>query len=767
MTDVQQLLQERNAVITASPLTGRQFAEALSEVTDRWLAAVFAEAVDGPAGARGRIALAAVGGYGRGLLAPGSDLDVVLLHDLRRGIDEVATRLWYPLWDSGVKLGHGVFTVKDAGRLAGDELDAATAQLTARSISGDDQLVLDLRSGAERSWRKRSGAWLTSLSVRVDQRHATAGEVAFLLEPDLKEGRGGLRDVQALRWGQAAGLELGPADDEQLDDAEDTLFIVRVALHRVTGRATDVLRLEDQDAVAAAAGFADADSLMAEVSAAGRTIAWIADETWARLRSSAKGVRAPADRVVAPGIELRDGAVRLASTVDPSTDLAVVFRVATAAARHRVPIETATLERLAAELPPFPARWPAGASSELVGLLLEGHAAIGPIESLDRFGLVVRVLPEWVTVRNKPQRNAYHRFTVDRHLLEAVANAAELADRVSRPDLLVLGALLHDLGKGLPGDHTDNGVILARALGTRFGLSADDAEVVVALVRHHLLLPDVATRRDLSDDTTISSVAETVESPLVLELLHALTEADSLATGTSAWGSWKAELVASLVERVAHVIGGGDVREVTWRLFPSAHVLTLMARGGVHVVGEGDRLITVAPDRQGLFSRVAGVLSLHGLDVLAAEAHSDEHGMAANELRVVVPRHGMDWSKVTADLERALEGQLAIEARLAERARTSRKRKRTMAEPIETSVRLDNDASSNATVVEVKARDSVGVLYRITKALAELALDIRHATVQTLGDGVVDTFYVRGADGKVEDPFHIREIERAVLHAVG
>lgn len=757
-------LGARAALVREAPVGGLAFGAALAEATDRWLAQVFEDAA---AGSRGRVALVAVGGYGSGLLAPGSDLDVLLLHDLRRGVDDIASRLWYPIWDGGVKLGHGVFTVKDALRLGQDELDAATSQLAARPVAGDAGLAEELRAGALASFRKRSATWLAELARRAAERRSAESEVAFLLEPDLKDGHGGLRDIQTLRWAAHVGLELSDAARAELADAEDTLFAVRVALHRVTGRAVDVLRLEDQDAVAAAAGFADADSLMAEVSTAGRTVAWIADESWSRLGRTAKGARLPADRPVAADVEIRGGEVHVTEGDDPAADPTVVFRVATAAARHGLPIATATLQRLADQLPPFPARWPAGAVDELVALLLEGHAAIAPIESLDRFGLLVRVLPEWVTVRNKPQRNAYHRFTVDRHLLEAVANAADLASRVSRPDLLVLGALLHDLGKGMPGDHTDVGVELAGRLGPRFGLSADDTEVVVALVRHHLLLPDVATRRDLSDDTTISQVAHTVGSPLVLELLHALTEADSLATGPSAWGSWKAELVASLVERAAHVLGGGDVREVTWRLFPSAHVLALMARGGVQVVPEQNRLLTVAPDTPGLLSRVAGVLSLHGLDVLAAEAHSDEHGMAANELRVVVPRHGIDWPRVTADLERALAGQLAIEARLAERARTYRKRRRTMAERIETSVRLDNDASSNATVIEVKAPDSVGLLYRITKALTELALDIRHAKVQTLGDGVVDTFYVRTVEGKVLDPFHAAEIERALLHAVG
>ncbi len=381
---------------------------------------------------------------------------------------------------------------------------------------------------------------------------------------------------------------------------------------------------------------------------------------------------------------------------------------------------------------------------------------------------MVKLLPEWAPVRSRPQRNAYHRFTVDRHLWEATANAAELAERVRRPDLLVLGALLHDLGKGYPGDHTDAGMALVRRIGPRLGLPPEDVEVLVALVQHHLLLPDVATRRDLSDRSTISAVAAAVGSAGVLDLLHALTEADSLATGPSAWGSWKAELVEDLVDRVRVVVGGGDVRDAVWRLFPSPEVLATMAEGRTEVSVTDDRITVVTPDRPGTFSRIAGVLTLHGLGVLDAQAHSDEGGMAASQFRVAVPAHGIDWQPIETNMRRALGGELAIEARLAERAATYRGGRRSSAGDLAPPrVVVDDEASSNASVVEVRAPDRVGVLYRVTKALAELGLDIRHAKVQTLGDEVVDSFYVRTwAGDKLTDPFHRAELERALLHAL-
>lgn len=727
---------------------------------------------DGPV-VHGPVALIAVGGYGRGELAPFSDLDVLLLHETRRGIEGLAERIWYPIWDAKLKLGHAVRTPKEALALAGSDLDTATSLLQVRHLAGDASLTEALARAALASWRRRSKQWLTELSHRVEQRHATAGEVAFLLEPNLKDGRGGLRDVHSLRWAAAsepAEIVLLEGDDDELTRCYDVLLDARVELHRLAGRPGDVLALQDQDAVADVLGMADADVLMAGIAAAGRTIAWFSDEAWFRVRRSLSAGRTAArDAPVATGVVVHDGQIHLDATARAALDPTLLLRTATAAARHRTRLDRASLDRLAAETPQWPIPWPAGASDDLVALLLEGHRAIPVLESLDQRGLLTRVLPEWQPVRSRPQRNAYHRFTVDRHLWETAANAADLADRVSRPDLLVLGALLHDLGKGYPGDHTEAGIELVAVIGPRMGLPPADVEVVAQLVRHHLLLSEVATRRDLSDEATIDTVAKAVRDHTTLELLAALTEADSLATGSSAWSPWKAELVRELVDKVDHVLGGGSLDSTRWSLFPSAEVLVLMGEGREVVRPEGDRVTVVAPDRPGLFGRVAGVLSLHGLDVLGAKAHSDEQGMAANEFRVAPKSNGaIAWPKIEEDLRRALQDQLAIEARLAERRRTySRRRKALSAVPAETYVRVENGASSNATVVEVRCPDAIGVLYRITKALAELGLDIRHAKVVTLGHEVVDTFYVRAAGAKITDPFHLNELERALMHAIG
>ncbi len=753
------------AEVIVGPLRGGALCEALSDATDDFLRALYAEATKQLKNADD-VALIAVGGYGRRELAPFSDLDVLLVHRGVKNIDEIASLMWYPIWDAGLKLGHAVRTPKETLQICATDLDTATALVTARHLAGSELLAQEVIGSARDAWRQRGRTWLVNLHERMQERYVTSGEVAFLLEPNIKESLGGLRDIHALWWAIEAGLVLTSQDADALKKCNETLLQVRVALHQHTNRVGDVLHLEEQIPVAAALEYTNDDALMSAIAVAGQQVAWISDEAWSQLDPPASA--SPIPQGIASGVTLVNGEIRLADDIDPADDPTLVLRVATAAARHHARIDRDSLNRLGERTQVWPDPWPAGASDDLVSLLLEGDAAIAVFKALDQRNLIVKVLPEWEPNRSRPQRNAYHRYTVDRHLWQTVANAAALADRVSRPDLLVLGALFHDIGKGYPGDHTEVGVKMFATIGVRMGLSAQDIDIVTMLIQHHLLLPDIATRRDLSDDATLTMVAETVKTTLVLELLHALTEADSLATGSSAWGSWKAGLVTMLVDRVSHVLGGGDVQEVMWRLFPDAGVLEMMSAQKIAVRTSPDQITVVSPDRPGTFSRVAGVMALHGLDVLGAEAHSDEQGMAASEFRVVPPTYGpIEWQPIAADVTRVLNGELALDARLAERAATYRAPRATTASaPAPLRVRIDNTASSNATVIEIHAPDQLGILHRITKALADCGLDIRHARVQTLGSEVVDTFYVRTSKGtKVTDIQHQSEIERAILHA--
>jgi [protein-PII] uridylyltransferase len=250
-----------------------------------------------------------------------------------------------------------------------------------------------------------------------------------------------------------------------------------------------------------------------------------------------------------------------------------------------------------------------------------------------------------------------------------------------------------------------------------------------------------------------------------LELLAALTEADSIATGPAAWSPWKAHLLSQLVERTETVLAGGDMIVVPARTFPSPEALAALAEPGQRITAEGDVLTVMTFDRPGLFSRVTGVLAMHGLDVLTAGVHTNESGRALEEIRVNDPyREDTPWPRVIADIERALDGRLAVHARVAERARTYG---RQVYNPLArgSSVTIDNAASPHATVIDVETGDRIGVLYAIARALAELDLDVRSAKVQTLGVRVVDAFYVCDRKGnKVYDTDMLQEIERAILH---
>ena len=751
-------------------LQGHAFSNAWRAVLDPWLVERFVEAV-GSATAEG-LALVAVGGSGRGDFAPGSDLDLLLVHRSRDAPVAVAEKLWYPIWDEGLKLGHAVRTVDEALGLAEENLETATALLAVRHLAGDDSLSTSLSDQARAQWRTGWKCSQSRLRDAVSARQERFGEVAFLLAPALKEGRGGLRDIHALRWAELAHPVLDPGDAAALAEAERVLFEARVALHRVTasvgGRPQDRLELEDQDAVAAALGT-DAESLMAGIAAAARTVAWIGDEAWHKV-SAAQASRARLlgwrSRERAPGLVVRAGQVHLEPSADPAVNPLLVFEAATLAAGKGVRLARETLARLAERTPPPPEVWPDDLRARFVALLAEGHRAIGPIEALDHVGAWERYLPEWGVVRNRPQRNAYHRFTVDRHLLETVANAAGLVDRVDRPDLLLLGALLHDIGKGRPGDHTEVGMELVVEIGSRLGCSSADTEVLVDLVRHHLLLPDAATRRDLDDPATIEGVAAVVGDTNRLQLLWALTEADSLATGPAAWSRWKADLVRDLVRRVDHHLSGGDPAALSVARFPDDRQSHLLAAGRRSVEGRDDTLEVVAPDRPGLFARVAGVLALHGLDVVAGDATGD--GAMALEQFTVTSRFGasIDWDRVIDHVHAALDDRLAIEARLAERTRTyAPSRPGPVTSPA--TVRFDDAASQTATVVEVHAHDRIGLLFRVLRSFTELGLDVRTAKVQTFGDKVVDSFYVTHGDGTlVTDPGVRFELERSLLHAV-
>jgi [protein-PII] uridylyltransferase len=756
-----------NLLLEAPDLRGAAYCRAHADAADAWFAELMAAATDDLSG----VALLALGGYGRGELWPFSDLDVILIHHKKRkDIQALAERLWYPVWDRGLKLGHVVGTVDQTLDGAKGELDRATALLDLRLIAGDPALHQQLEAGTEKLWSKKSGDFLELLATSVDARHHRYGDVSFTIEPELKNGRGGLRDLHAMRWADRAEPGFAAAELAELAPQAELLMAARVELHRTANRATDTLTLDDQDAVAEALGFDGGQELMLELASAGRRTAWHSDEVWVRWRRrhSYKWPGVPLQLLTAQ-FELRDDQIELRDEVTPDSDPLLTLRAAELAARTGKMLGRSTLEQLRdhGETPDEP--WSEEARTLFANLFLAGRAAIEVIEDLDQFDLMVRLLPEWVSVRAKPQRNVLHTFTVDRHLCEAAANASALTDEVERPDLLVIGALLHDIGKGYPGDHTEVGMEKIAVIAERMGFAPTEVAVLVDLCRYHLMLSDVAVRRDISDGGTIRAVAAAGRSVPFLRLLRALTEADSVATGPAVWNTWKAGLVSELVDRACHVIQGGKLEDVTPD-FPPEDLLAKMATGERSIEAARNVVTVVDHDAPGMFGRVSAVLALTGLDVLDASAFSADDGMACSRFTVNdSDGHGVDWAPVIANIDSALDGRMALSARVNQRAvEHQRYRRRLSAEPARRLVTFDNSVSDVATIVDVHAPDTIGLLYRLTQALAEFRLDIRSASAQTLGPEAIDSFYLCDHLGnKIEDPDLLRELEFAILDSMG
>lgn len=748
---------DRDELLQRTDLQGSMFTDAYTTLLDDWLRGI-AEAAGLPDG----VALAAIGGYGRREMAPESDVDIILIHQDDQSVTDFAEKIWYPIWDKGLKLGHRVDTAEGLLRSARIDLDTATALLDIRHLAGDESVSLELAVMASAQWSAGAVDNAARLAERRGKRHTEFGEVAFELGPDLKNGRGGLRDVQSLRWAAATGVLAGSEIDD-LDDAQEVLLRSRVALHRQTGRAGDRLVLDYQDDVADALDYADADALMADVASAARTIAWTADAAWFAIERSVE----PRDSST-ENQDVGDGIIVNGSllSLDPEypQDPMTLFRVAQVAAARDLFVERATLDQLSELIDALPEMWTAEMRTAFTDLLRFGRSAIPVIEAYDQVGLMTALIPQWEPTRSRPQRNAYHRFTVDRHLLEAAAEASVFSDQVERADLLVLGALLHDIGKGYPGDHTEVGVELIADIADHMGYDDHDRTLLVDMCRHHLLLPDAATRRDLDDDGTIASVADAVGSLGLLELLRYLTVADSIATGPSAWNASKAKLVQTLAERVRFVLQGATPADVVGEGFPGPRERALLESDEMVVDFDGAVVTVVQSDAAGAFSRATGVLTLSGLDIIGAQAHT-EGGRALSQFTV---DHGdFDHQGLRAQMFEGVAGRLALESRVAERRSTyARTFKRSSAAPINPAVTFDNATSDVATVVEVNCRDQVGVLYRIARALSEMQITITTARIQTIGDRVIDAFYVTANGVKITDPTHQSEVVRAVLYAI-
>ncbi|MYW75007.1 HD domain-containing protein, partial [Pseudonocardia sp. SID8383] len=483
-------------------------------------------------------------------------------------------------------------------------------------------------------------------------------------------------------------------------------------------------------------------------------------------------VRRPLDS----GVVEHAGEVGLARDASAAKDPALVLRVAATAARTGLPISAGTLSRLADTAPELRAPWPRTALAELLALLGTGKAAVAVVESLDRTGLWGRLFPEWGAVRDLPPRDRTHVWTVDRHLVEVCAEAARLTTRVARPDLLLVGALLHDIGKGRGGDHSVVGESLVRQIGERLGLREGDLVLLAAMVRHHLLLPHTATRRDPEDPATVSRVLETLREAvaptgrgdadvaLLLELLGALAEADSLGTGPGVWSPWRRTLIQGLAGRCLSALDGRPFVEPgppdpAHREMVGA--VTAAGEPQVRFAGDDDvASVTVAlPDGRGVLSAVAGVLALHSLQVHTADVNVSD-GVAV-ETFAVTPRFGglPDPALVRSDLVRVRAGSLDLVQALARKERDYAPSTPEVERTAPPRVLWFDDEATGAVVLELRGTDRIGLLHHVTAALERTGVDLVWARVETLGASVVDSFGIGGSP----DRSARSEIEKAVL----
>jgi [protein-PII] uridylyltransferase len=447
---------------------------------------------------------------------------------------------------------------------------------------------------------------------------------------------------------------------------------------------------------------------------------------------------------------------------DPLSDPEVALRAAAAAARERLEFESSSAANLARTLGRIPEPWSQTASRAMVDLLTSGPGLVSVWDELDHAGVVDHWLPEWNDIRLRGSSSPVHRFTVDRHTIETCVNATKLARTVARPDLLSVAALLHDIGKGRPGDHSIVGEDMARDIAVRWGFDADDAQTIARLVRHHLTLPNVATRRDIEDPSTAANLAEIVETEEFLDLLAALTAADAQATGPTAWTTWRRGLIEGLVEKTRRVLDGTAAGEAPYEGWPASVPLPAageLAMDEIRLDVESHRggslLTFVLRDRPGLMAAIAGCFAVLGLEIRSAR--SVTVGDAAMSLWEVT-RDDVDIARIRDRLLPVLRGEVDLAARLALTPTADEEPPR---------IRILPRRSETATLIEVRAQDRRGLVWTVCREIAAAGHSIRSAHLSTYGSEARDVFYLVDADdGRPLDDDAALAVRAAIAEAL-
>ena len=698
------------------------------------------------------VSLTAVGGYGRGELSPGSDLDLLILHDgseKSATLAEFVNAFLYPLWNAKVSLDHSVRTRIETRDMAQEDIRVALGLLDIRLIAGNAELAAAVAADAIEDWRKSQDKYLPKLRKSIQDREVRSGELAFLLEPDLKEARGGLRDINALRAIEMSGAVA--VSLARVAESEALLSNVRDVLHADSSKARDQLLLTEQDRVSAAMKYRDADALMLEVAKAARAVDYLMDLTWHRIDSlETKGwFRKSKAQSIEKGLVILNSEVTIEKDYQIAKDPGIGLRAAATAAQRGLPLSIDACVLLSENFSPLPSPWPKHALDDLVSLIGAGAPMIRVFEALDQDGLIEKWIPEWSHMRFLPQRNVLHRHTVDRHMLETAVHAAALTRTVNRPDILLVAALFHDIGKGFPGkDHSEYGEVLIRPLAQRLGFDEIDCEKIALLVREHLLLSAVATRRDLEDPATIQFVVEKIKEPETLQLLHALSISDGEATGKSGWSDWKAGLVSNLVYKCLAVMSG--VKPASQPdLLPVGRITEDLT---ITILNNEDNredieIEIIAKDQTGLLSAVAGLMTISRFNVRSAKTRTTD-GVAVMrwivELDTNAPMPTAE--KLTDQLIKALSGELDLGRKIEERIDNYRRYPGIPTPP--PVVFAANDLATNATIIEVRMHDRPGILFSVARAISRFGVDIKSAIVSTLGAEAFDTLYVTDLSGQ-------------------
>ena len=806
-----------------------------------------------------RCALIAQGGYGRGELNPFSDIDLLFLHSWKVTpyVEAVAEKLLYTLWDGGLKVGHATRNITESIRLAGKDMKVKASLLDARYLCGDLALYGDFEKAVEEHLlRKNEERFIRERLAESRLRHERYGGSVYLLEPDIKEGEGGLRDIHTALWIAKvkhkvkeldALVPLGVIQSRELSElkaAQDFLWRVRNELHFSAGKQQDQLAFEEQEKVSQALGFKDngkvrgVEDFMRCYYLQASQVSRLASLIIHRVTDASEPSHLR-DRLV--GREVREG-VRVAKGVlwisDPAILAANPENLITVFAdgqRCGAEISHETRELVRQHLSLIDehfCRSPAANVCFLQILRWEDRVYETLLE-MHRAGVLGAFIPEFGRLLCMSLHDLYHIYTVDQHSLRLVGELerlkagefrevlpllTQLAREMEKIEILYLGLLFHDIGKGLGGGHSELGARIARKIARRMRLNADDTQQLEFLVRSHLILNHTAFRRDIEDEKLVIDFAKAMGSVNNLKMLYLLTYVDMRAVGPEVWNNWRGSLLEDLYLQSLKVLeaqekGGfrredrrskvrriqARVRRRLARKYPAERVRTFfqsmperyfLTTPEEQIPGhfemmenftdqaylstvshfaerEYSEMAICTRDRPGLFAIIAGVFAAMSLDILSARITTRKDGLILDVFRVSHmgrPEVVMDpqkWARVRALLEQVLAGSIDVARLVEESGRPSLFKKR--APKVPTVIHIDNEASDEFTIVEVYTQDRIGVLFAITYGMHQLGIAIHLAKISTNVDQVADVFYVADEQGgKIRDPQRLETIRQTL-----